>query len=263
MKRRSFLLATALLNVGPVVHAANSQLTAVLSIVGELRVGVIDGAIPFSYTNQEDDILVGHQVDLGQQFARDMGVAVSFRRGDLDDLVEQLAAGDVDIIMAGTPMNVALAKRAAFTMPWGRTGVTPVVTRNAAPGFGRWNQLATAETRVALSRDPQVAAFFQSLAPGKSAVTIASTPEAVEALANGQIDVYLTNTIEASVLTRIDRRFQALFPARIANKRPLASLVRIDDPVWLHYVNTWLTIKRETGYLAGLARKWGLVGQVD
>lgn len=241
--------------------ALESQLTAITSIRNELRVGITANSIPFSYTTEGSSAPVGHQVDLANQLARDMGVDVAFRSGDLDSLIQQLAKGDIDIIMAGTPMNAGLAKRVAFTRAWGRTGISPVVPRDAARNYNDWSALRAGNIRIGTSGDAAVAAFIESLALGKRVQIMENSPTAIEALVGGDIDVYLTNTIEASVLGRIDERLAVLFPARVASRRPLASLVRIDDPTWLNYVNTWFTIKQEMGYLDSLSRKWGLVGQ--
>ncbi len=261
MRTLRYLLLLLTVFACGVCAAANSQLTSVTSILGELRVGIVPGSIPFSYTASGSDGPVGHQVDLATQLAQDMGVQISFREKDFDSLVADLEKGNIDIVMAGTPMNARLATRVAFTRPWGRTGITPVALRTAAARFRGWNDFRPAQVRVGSSVDPVVRSFVESVVQGREVQSIDSSQVAIDALVGGGIDVYVTNIIEASVLNRIDERIVALFPEQSALGRPLACLVKIDDPTWLHYVNTWLTIKEEIGYLGTLARKWGLLGQ--
>ena len=260
ISRRTALGLIGLLAVGA-CPAADSQLTAITGIRGELRVGVVDNAIPFSYVPPGERDLAGHQVDLARQLAADMGVRLQLIPDSMDRLVRRLGERDVDIIMAATPVNPAMAKTAAFTRPWGYTGVLPVTLRASASHYASWPDFRGKGLNVGFRREPPTGQFLSRLLPNAKPRVIDSTPAAIAALVDGSIDVFFTNSIEASVMARGDNRVAVPDMPQPASKHPLACLVHIEDAIWLHYVNTWLDLKRETGLLDALHRKWGLRGQ--
>lgn len=260
ISRRTALGLIGLLAAGT-CPAADSQLTAITAIRGELRVGVVDNAVPFSYVPPGERDLAGHQVDLANQLARDMGVRLQLITGTMDELVRRLNDRDVDVIMAATPVNPTLAKQAAFTRRWGYTGVLPVTTRASASRYTTWPDFRKKGLKVGFRREPPTAQFLARLLPRADARVIASTPAAIDALVDGSIDVFFTNSIEASVMARGDNRVAVPELPQPASKHPLACLIHLEDAIWLHYVNTWLDLKHETGFMEALHRKWGLRGQ--
>lgn len=39
---------------------------------------------------------------------------------------------------------------------------------------------------------------------------------------------------------------------------PIAMLLPQTDQVWINYVNTWISLKKERGFFDSLGKKWGL-----
>ena len=72
----------------------------------------------------------------------------------------------------------------------------------------------------------------------------------------GRADATITSNVEASTL--VQRFDQLALPvgAEPRNKRPFAYVVAQDDPTWLNFVNTWVTLKRSEGYFDMLEAKW-------
>jgi cyclohexadienyl dehydratase len=40
------------------------------------------------------------------------------------------------------------------------------------------------------------------------------------------------------------------------NRRPFAYVVAQNDPTWLNFINTWVTLRRTDGFFAGLNQRW-------
>jgi polar amino acid transport system substrate-binding protein len=240
---------------------ADSQLTAVTKILGELRVGVLPSSAIFSFRENNGSPYVGHQVDLAKQFASDMNVELQLYPEPLESLLERLEKGEIDIIMAAIPMNAETAKRVAFTDPWGFSGIVPITGRARRGKFSNWRDLTRSDVRIGVPDAPAIVSQVNRILPGKQIVRITTIGEMLNSLATDKIDVLLTNNVEASILVRDNPRIEPAFTSQPLLRRPLAFLVKLEDHTWLHYVNTWLRVKKETAFLDSLNRTWGLLGQ--
>ena len=67
---------------------------------GVLRVGYIDGGMPYSFLNGRGE-LVGFDVEMAHMLAAELGVALEFAPVPRDRLAEALDAGLCDVIMGG------------------------------------------------------------------------------------------------------------------------------------------------------------------
>ena len=83
---------------------------------GVLRVGYRPSNVPFSYYNNNAD-LVGFDVEVATKLAEDLGVAIEFvpfKRGQFDEGLEK---GYFDIAMSGLLMDAAMMQQVNFSRP--------------------------------------------------------------------------------------------------------------------------------------------------
>ena len=76
---------------------------------GVLRVGYLPDALPFAFVNQAGD-LVGFDVELAHDLARDLGVTLAFVPVDRDSMAAQLADGYCDLVMSGVAVTTERAR---------------------------------------------------------------------------------------------------------------------------------------------------------
>ncbi|MCL1142408.1 cation:dicarboxylate symporter family transporter [Shewanella gaetbuli] len=81
---------------------------------GMLKVGYIPSNVPFSYYNNNGD-LVGFDIAMASKLAEDIGVKVEFVPFKKKDLVESLNNGYFDIAMSGLSTDIELLGRLNFT----------------------------------------------------------------------------------------------------------------------------------------------------
>ncbi len=103
---------------GSVVHA-----DAIDDILerGKLRVGIAE-FVPWAMPAKRGGH-VGHDVDLANKIAKDMGVSAELKVYEWKDLVPALEAGEVDVIGSGIAVTPQRALRISFTDPVAMSGV--------------------------------------------------------------------------------------------------------------------------------------------
>ncbi len=93
---------------------------------GVLRVGYKSDNLPFSYLNVTGE-LVGFDIDLAHRLARELGVELEFVPWEYDTLLEQLNAGQFDIVAGGLWVTTSRLIDAAFSEPTMTTTMAFVV----------------------------------------------------------------------------------------------------------------------------------------
>ncbi len=93
---------------------------------GVLRVGYKADNLPFSYLNVTGE-LVGFDIDLAHRLARELGVELEFVPWEYDTLLEQLNAGQFDIVAGGLWVTTSRLIDAAFSEPTMTTTMAFVV----------------------------------------------------------------------------------------------------------------------------------------
>ncbi|MBI3710257.1 MAG: transporter substrate-binding domain-containing protein, partial [Proteobacteria bacterium] len=136
-------LATVLAGAGPALAQQTPQKSALNKVLdsGVLRVGTTGDFKPMSYRNPDTKQFEGHQIDLANRLAEDLGVKTEFVITDWKTLLNGIVADKYDIIMTGTSMNVPRAKAAGFTDAWGVTGFLPLVQKKNAGKYKSWEDL--------------------------------------------------------------------------------------------------------------------------
>lgn len=75
----------------------------------------------------------------------------------------------------------------------------------------------------------------------------------------GRSDYTVTTLIEASGLQEKYDNLQMIFPNQARSALPMAFLAPIEDHTWVNYLNTWIYLKKTSGYFDALNEKWGVV----
>ena len=81
---------------------------------GVLRVGYIDGSMPYSFLNGRGE-LVGFDVEMAHALAAELGVALEFAPVPRDRLAEALDAGRCDVIMGGVFVTTRRGARMVYS----------------------------------------------------------------------------------------------------------------------------------------------------
>ena len=107
---------------------------------GALRVGYVADGLPFSFFNGSGE-LVGYDVQLAHDLARDLRVRLELVPVDRERIVEALEAGTCDLIMAGIAVTAERAERVLFSSSYLDETFAFVVPDHFRDRFARWETI--------------------------------------------------------------------------------------------------------------------------
>ncbi len=263
MERRGFAAA---LGLGVVAAAASAQTAAAQAAGkshlaqilerGTIRIGTTGDFNPMSFRDPGSNEYKGFDIEAMTVFAAEMGVKIEWVAAEWATLVAGIAANRFDIF-SGASVSMARAKTAAFSLPYVEAGTVPVTSKANAGRFTSWESLNAAGVRVAVSMgtvfDEQARRHF----PKAEIKAVQAPASGFQEVLAGRADATITSNVEAATLVQRYEQLTLLGKDVAArNRRPFAYVVAQDDPAWLNFVNTWVTLKRIEGYFDALEAKW-------
>ena len=134
-RRIAALLTAALLSLtaltacsggGKDQGGASGGLLAQIKERGEIIVAMEGTWSPWTYHN-EDDELVGYDVEVAQNIAEKLGVKASFVEGDFDGLLAGLDAGRYDMVVNGVDIDEGRKEKYDFSDPYAYGSIAVIV----------------------------------------------------------------------------------------------------------------------------------------
>lgn len=98
----------------PAPSRGGASLAETVAERGRLRVGYIEGAMPYSFANRRGE-LVGFDVEMADVLASEMGVGLEFVPVTRIRLAEILDGGLCDVVMSGVALTTGRGSRIAFS----------------------------------------------------------------------------------------------------------------------------------------------------
>ena len=252
---KSLAVAVAVLTV-PVVAQAQSALNDILNF-GVLKVGTTGDWNPMTMKDVATNSYTGYDIDVMTALAEDMGVKVEFVPTDWKTLVNGVTAGTYHITGSAS-ISAGRAKAAGYSQSYFSLATVPLINKKDADKFKDWADLDKADVSVAATlgttQEAQVKSFFPN---AKHVIVEAPARDFQEVLA-GRAQAHITSNVEANKLVAQYPELM-IVPVKAPRARtPVAMLLPQADQVWINYVNTWITLKKEAGLFDELAAKWNL-----
>jgi len=208
-----------------------------------------------SFKDPDTGDYAGHDVELVQQLAADMGVEIEFVPTDWANLVSGVAAGKYDIT-TGASMNMGRAKTAGYTLPVVQVGTVPLMLRENEGSYSSWAEINSTDAKVAVTLgtvfDEQARQHF----PDAEIVAVESPARDFQEVLAGRADVSITSNIEASQLIQTYPELMIVPVEAPRNANAIALLAPRNDQELINYINVWITMKQQQGYLKTLQEKW-------
>lgn len=247
------------------VGAAQAQESGAKSLLfqiqdrGVLRVGMTGDYYPMTFRKPGEEDFVGHQVDAARELANDLGVKVEFVTTDWKTIITGLQAGKYDIAMSGTSMSLSRAKVVALTDSWGMNGFVPIILKRNIDKYKSWDDLDQADQTAGVTLGTTMEDYIRAELPNAQMRRVEAPGTGWQEVLAGRSDYTVTTLIEASALQERYSELAMIFPNQARSALPMSFLTPIEDYVWVNYVNTWIYLKKTSGYFDALNEKWGVV----
>ncbi|MCB2135240.1 MAG: transporter substrate-binding domain-containing protein [Rhodobacteraceae bacterium] len=254
------LLKTAMAAITVLTLATTAQAQSALQDIlssGKLLVGTTGDWNPMTMKSPDTDSYTGYDIDVMTQMATDLGVEVEFVATDWKTLVSGVTAGKYNITGSAS-ISPARAKAAGYSISYFSLATVPLVRTDSGDKYKDWADLDSADVTVAATlgttQEKQVKEFFPN---AQHKIVEAPARDFQEVLA-GRADAHITSNVEALKLVEQYPELKIVPVSAPRAKTPIAMLLPQGDQVWINYVNTWITLKKEAGFFDELGKKWRL-----
>ncbi|MEM7745405.1 MAG: transporter substrate-binding domain-containing protein [Pseudomonadota bacterium] len=256
MIKLATVAAVALTLMATTAVKAETALQEILS-GGVLRVGTTGDWNPMTMKDPATDSYTGYDIDVMTELAKDLGVEVEFVATDWKTLVNGVVAGRYHITGSAS-VSPSRAKVAGYSISYFSLATVPLTSVKNEGRFKDWGDLDQPDVIVAATlgttQEQQVKQFFPS---AQHKIVEAPARDFQEVLA-GRADAHITSNVEAYKLVAKYPELMIVPVDQPKARTPIAMLMPQADQAWINYMNTWIRLKEERGFFAGLAKKWQL-----
>ena len=258
-------LMTILLCV-PIFSGASAELLDDIAAAGKLRVGM-SSFQPWAMRDKNGDF-IGFEPDVARALAEDLGVELEIVPTKWDGILPALLAGKFDLIISGMSVTPARNLKINFTVPYARSGLELAANLEKAKGF---------ETLADFNRDDVVIAMRRGVS-GLEAVRRALPKATIrqfddetacrQEVVNGAAHAWIS-AAPAPAYAAADHPDKLFLPLSSVFDNSIEAFgVRKGEHEALNFLNNWIMLRTETGWLQARhdywfkAREWAAqVGQ--
>jgi ABC-type amino acid transport substrate-binding protein len=219
-----------------------------------LRVGLTANYPPL--VDKVDGKLVGIEIDLAHEVAKDLDKQIEFVEIPWEQLIAALTTGEIDIIMSGMSITDGRKQKISFTEPYMHIGQMAITRIDEIQKLGSLSALLNAPITVGFESGTTGESFVKTNMRNARPQPVASIDAAVVALRSREIDAFIH---DAPTAWRIgsDPAYQDL----IGLYWPLTDEylgwgVRIPDERLRRALSDQIAIMEKDGRLARITRKW-------
>ncbi len=224
---------------------------------GRMRVGYVDGALPYSYFNSRGE-LVGFDVEMAYTLAAELGLAIEFVPVPRDRLAEVINAGLCDLIIGGIAVTTSRADEMVFSPAYVDETLSFVVPDHRRADFSsaEWVR-ATPGLRVAVPNLPYLEEIVRREFPRVEIVPI-SVERVVDFFAGRgeRVDGVVFPAERGSYYTLLYPAFSVAVPHPLAIRFPLAYPVARRDLEFARFLGIWIDLQRKNGTIQALYDHW-------
>lgn len=226
---------------------------------GSIRVGYCRDALPFAFQNAHGK-LVGLDIDMAHQLARDMGVKLELVRVLRKELAERLNEGRIDIVMSGSSLTMSDARDLAFSVPYMEQTLAFVVLDHLREAFSSRRRVQAMESlKIAMLDDPYYTSRIRASLP-RAQVEIVDSPRVFFRSEPGTFDAFVYWAEAGSSWSLIYPDYSVAVPHPVVVAMPMAYPMPERAPELVRYVDTWIELKKKDKTLEHLYDYW-ILGQ--
>jgi Na+/H+-dicarboxylate symporter/ABC-type amino acid transport substrate-binding protein len=219
----------------------------------ELRVGFNAGIIPFSYRNNDND-LVGFDIAYAYELARDLGVKLTLVPFEWASLEKDLETHRFDIAASGIYVTNQRLRSLDFSKPYYQSAVALIVKAEDAEKYLDREQIeGHKDLVIGIFNDPVLKEIADRLFPKAILKVI---PDYGDLPKNTQIDAAIWTLEQARVWAAQNADYTAVLPRNLGGVIPFAYLLPPNSGGFRNYLDYWLQLKNLSDFGVRMHQKW-------
>lgn len=192
--------------------------------------------------------LVGFELDVGRELAKDMGVEVEFVPTSWDGIIPALVSGKFDVIISGMSITPQRNLTVSFSDPYAFSGMTILANREMTDGFAL-EDYNSADVTFSARRGATPATVIASMFPEAELLLFDEDGAATQEVLNG--NAHATMASEPTPSEEARRYADTLYVPfnQTFQAAGEAFAFRKGDPDAENFFNNWIGTKMRTGWL--------------
>jgi polar amino acid transport system substrate-binding protein len=207
---------------------------------------------PFTYKQQGE--LMGFDVDLAREIAKELKVPVEFRERAFDLLAAELTQGKGDLVISGITMTPERALACAFTDPYFFTRTIALLARPRADAVTSLEDLNAAERKVVVQKGSTGENAVKARLPKATLVTFDREDLCALEVAQGRADAFVYDELQVETQHREHPGTTRVLAEQLSVE-PYAIELRRGDPESRDWLNLVLSVMKRDGRIEALYRK--------
>lgn len=250
-------IATTYLQQPSAASVTKEPFSAVLTRIKErgfLRVGYFRDDLPYSFHNS-DGKLVGFDIEIMNQLAADLDVAVEFVRVFRKEAAPLLASGYLDIT-TGIPVIPDNMKKFSLSVPYSHQHIAFVVKDERRAEFIEWKKIVSRKDLII--GIPENIFYEKAVADNftQGKAWEISTPRLFFKEEYKHIDAMLFGAPTASAWTLLNPNYTVVTPKPLIPALSMAFPINKGDLEFELFLRNWISMKQKDKTIEKLFRYW-------
>jgi len=223
---------------------------------GVFRVGCDATYPPFDMVDKDGNIF-GMDVDIGKMIAELLAVKYEVINTAWEGIIPALQTGKFDIIINGMTPTTKRALAVDFTQPYFTHGQSLGVNKTRSPNVKAWKELDKKGKIIAVMLGTSGDFLATRLYKSAELRRFQTAPEMVLEVVAGRADAFQWDTPQAAF--HVGRNKEKVYMVDIPTTEYFehaSFAIRKGDPVFLGWLNLFITEFKETGKYNELYKKW-------
>lgn len=221
---------------------------------GELRVGVSEMA-PWVMKNR-DGKLIGFEIDVANQLARDMGVKVKFSQYAWKEMIPALENGEIDLIASGLSITPQRALRVNYSQPYATSGYSLVTNLSLTRDFKSVSDLNDEKIYLTAVKGTVSADLAMKVFPLAKVELRNTVEEASAAVVNGTVHGFISSSpVPEFIALKHPRNVDLPLDKPLLTTRE-AFAVEKGHQELLNFLNAWIVARKADKWIRSTHEYW-------
>jgi len=222
---------------------------------GELVLGTSGNMTPMTRSINEGKDAVGFDIDLARAMATSMGVKLTIKVMPLDELVNAVKNGTVDIAISNMTITPKRNIQVAFVGPYITSGKC-LVTKQPDLATANKQELNNSHKKIVVTKGSTSEEFVKVGMPSIEAVSVNTQEEAITLVREGKVAALLSEypICKAIIANNPDDKFISVFSNLTYD--PIGVAIAPQNTHLINFTENFLTRADKVGLLNALALKW-------
>lgn len=223
---------------------------------GVIRVGTTGDYKPYTYFNPKTKEFEGYDIEAAKLMAADLGVKITFVKTSWPTLMEDLHKNKFDLAVGGISRNTNRQKTAHLTHPYINDGKAPLIRQEDKEKYTSLGAIDQPDVTIGVNPGGTNQKFVDANITQAKVVVIENNLDIPNMVAEGKVDVMITDSIEAIYYSSQDSRLYAALTDNTFTKSQKGYLMHQGDAVFQNWVNLWMEEMELNGEFDRLKEKW-------